>query len=129
MIVYLGKYLAAVETSSVRVDGINDKGKWKNSKGDDLDYPFPEKLGFTKDKGDGSTLKWNVGKGRLEGGAPADKKVSFLCVEVCEEATTTRATLSPTSTVQSDKCGEGWIELEDQTCVMQAKEKKLSNFG
>lgn len=85
-----------------------------NAAGKDLDVPFPSKLGFTKEKGDGSSLKWNTDRERLEGGLSSDKKSNFACIETCAEPTTTT---QPTTPMASDKCGEGWIELEDQTCI------------
>ena len=110
----LGKYLASEKAGNVRVDGVNDGGKWKNVAGKKFKSPFPTSLDFSKDEGDGFSLTWNSDKDKLLGNLAKNDESAYVCIETCEEPTTT------TETVQAaaNNCGEGWAELKDGTCIL-----------
>ena len=142
--VYSGEYLALEGSADIRVDGLNVKGKWKDAGNNILETPFPSELNFKKDNGEGYSLVWNVEKERLEGNLAEEDEAAFLCIEVCGELTTTTTTTEPPTTTttqppttttteppttttteptttmlpESDKCGKGWVELNDETCIM-----------
>ena len=113
----LGKYLASEKAGNVRVDGVNDGGKWKNVAGKKLKSPFPTSLDFSKDEGDGFSLTWNSDKDKLLGNLAKNDESAYVCIETCGYPTMT--TVAATIPVQaSATCGAGWVELKDGTCIM-----------
>ena len=104
----------------MRVDGFNKDGKWKNAVNDKLDFPFPSKLDFSKDEGDGYSLMWNSFQEKLLGSLDKKKKSAFVCVESCQEPTLTTSTTDKEKPQASDgSCGKGWVQLKDKegTCI------------